>query len=522
MGPFVSYMIQSALVMTMLYLAYKWLMASTTFHSLNRAALLGIYIMSWILPALLPIMAHSNFSGPSTAVTLDVLPAAVVVNSPSEPSFDWWRLALGVYLFGVAATACYSLLGAVRVCRIISSGIHTRKQGYIKVVSASAPGPFSWGRYIVLRPVDCDAYEDMVVVHEAAHLRRWHWLDLLLAQITAVLQWFSPAAWLMMRELKTVHEFQADREAGAGAPADYQIMLLKKTVGSSFPTFADSLNHSQIKLRITMMMNKRTSPSRKAAALALPVVAALSAMTLTIPAVADVASAIGKATLADTEFSNSKINESFETLQMPATAAPSPLRTVDGDVDEATVVEEAVAVENAVAEDQASQDSEKKKPSPVIFIDGKESRGDLSAVDPKDIVAIDVVKNDPAYPQGKIMVTTVKASDGAKRPAQAAEELAEYKGGFKALASFLAANIKYPAEAAKAGIEGRVIISFTINTDGTLSDLKVMKGVNEELDHEAERVVKLTSGQWIPATTDGHPVATRFTLPVQFKATESE
>lgn len=519
MGPFVSYMIQSALVMTMLYLAYKWLMASTTFHSLNRAALLGIYVASWSLPALIAFMKSVGDSAPSAEMSIEVLPLAVVVDHPAEPSFDWWRLALCIYLVGMVATACYSIFGAVRVWRIIRSGIRTREQGYIKVVSAVAPGPFSWGRYIVLRPVDCDAYEEMVVAHEASHLRRRHWLDLLLAQLTAVLQWFSPAAWLMMRELKTVHEFQADREAGAEAPADYQIMLLKKTVGSSFPTFADSLNHSQIKLRITMMLNRRTSPSRKAAALALPLVAALSAVTLSIPAVADVASAIGRATLADTGFSSPKVNESSETLQMPVTAAPAVVGVVDGDADGATALEEAVAVESAAADDLAP---EKKEPSPVIFIDGKVSKGDLSSVDPKDIVAIDVVKNDPAYPQGKIMVTTVKASDGAKRPALAADELAEYKGGFKALASFLSENIKYPEEAAKAGIEGRVIISFTINTDGSLSDLKIMKGVNEELDREAERVVKLTSGQWIPATTDGQPVATRLTLPVQFKASMSE
>lgn len=210
MGTFVSYMAQSALVMTMLYLAYKWLLSSTTFHSFNRAALLGIYAVAWILPALLPLFTPAPAPAVGIDISLKAMPIAVAEAEPAAPTFDWWRLALGIYLVGTAPTACYSLAGAVKVWRIIRSGERTREDGYIedgyiKVVSDAAPGPFSWGRYIVLRPEDCDSYEEMVLAHERAHLRHLHWVDLLLAQVTVILQWFSPAAWLTMRELKSVH-----------------------------------------------------------------------------------------------------------------------------------------------------------------------------------------------------------------------------------------------------------------------------------------------------------------------------
>ncbi len=527
MGTFVSYMVQSALVMTMLYLAYKWLMSSTTFHSLNRAVLLGIYAVAWILPALLPLFT----TAPATSdagidISLEAMPLAVVEAEPTVPSFDWWRLALGIYLAGTAATACYSLAGAVKVWRIIRSGEHTREDGYIKVVTDLAPGPFSWGRYIVLRPEDCDGYEEMVLAHERAHLRHLHWVDLLLAQVTVILQWFSPAAWLMMRELKSVHEFQADREAAGDDPSAYQIMLLKKTVGSSFPTFTDSLNHSQIKLRITMMLNKNSRPSRMAAALALPVMAALSAVTLSIPAVADVATAIGNATLADLDLagrvSGLKVNESSSALQMSPTPT-SPLAYSDTTASEEATTEETSAVtEIEAVEETVTEEPAKQNSSPAIFINGKEFKGELSTINPKDIVKMDVVKNDPDYPGGKIMITIVEASDGETRPAVTAEKIAEFKGGFVELRNMIAANIKYPEEAAKAKIGGRVIVSFTIGTDGSVSDIKIVKGVNEALDREAVRVAKLTSGHWIPGSTDGKPIATRFTLPVSFSPTVPE
>lgn len=530
MGTFVSYMAQSALVMTMLYLAYKWLMSSTTFHSFNRAALLGIYAVAWILPALLPLLPLFTAAPAPVAgidISLEGMPIAVVEAEPTAPSFNWWRLALGIYLVGTVATASYSLAGAVKVWRIIRSGERTRKDGYIKVVTDTAPGPFSWGKYIVLRPEDCDGYEEMVIAHERAHLSRIHWLDLLLAQVTMILQWFSPAAWLMTRELKSVHEFQADREAAGDDPSAYQIMLLKKTVGSSFPTFTDSLNHSQIKLRITMMLNKKSRPSRMAAALALPVMAALSAVTLSIPAVADMATAIGNATLADSglagRVSGFKVNESSSAVQI-RTAPTSPLTSPDGVAvsEEATTEEVSAVAEIEAVEETVSEEPVKKNSNPAIFVNGKEFKGEISTINPKDIVKIDVVKNDPNYPGGKIMITTVEAADGENRVGFTAEKIAEFKGGFVELRNLIAANIKYPEEAAKAGVGGRVIVSFTIGIDGSVSDIKVVKGINEALDQEAIRVAKLTSGHWIPGSTDGKPVATRFTLPVSFSPTVPE
>ena len=91
-----------------------------------------------------------------------------------------------------------------------------------------------------------------------------------------------------------------------------------------------------------------------------------------------------------------------------------------------------------------------------------------------------------------------------------------YPGGEKAMFEYLMMNIHYPAEAEKAKKEGRVVVSFVIDTDGSVIDAKVMRGVDPVLDKEAVRVIS-TMPKWIPAKVDGKPVKVSYSLPVSFK-----
>ncbi len=525
MGAFVSYMMQVTLVMSMLYLVYRWVLASTTFHRLNRMALLSIYLLAWLLPGVVSI----GFSIKEGAGVAEVgFPVAIVYAGPDTPGaesgFDWFRLMLWVYIGGVAVVTAYTLAGAVRMAKILRSGTRRAMQGYIEIVTERAPGPFSWGRYVVLRPCDCDESMPMVVEHELTHLRLWHWLDLVPAQLTAILQWYSPAAWLMLYELKECHEYEVDRIVAGENPVAYQMMLIRKAVGSSFPTFADSLNHSQIKKRITMMMTKRTRPSRRAAALALPAVAALAVMALSQPAVADVMSRVSSATLSDV--SDGKVSESLSTLQLADEFADIPVEAgYAGSEERAEALEDVssrevgpteadeektVAREKNEVAGQKSVSDEK----PVFFVDGKLHEGGIRDINPEDISSMTIRKDDPAYPQGKVMIETKSAGD---RPTLAPEKCAEFQGGQSELIRFIAANIKYPKDVEATDKPVRVIVQFTVKTDGSIEDTKVLRGQGDAYDAEALRVVKLMSGKWIPAENGGKPVDSQFTIPLTFK-----
>lgn len=528
MGHFFSYMIQVCLVMTLLYLVYKWIMATTTFHSLNRILLLGIYVLSWILPAL-PVFVKTMSHDPDVEVELPViLTLAGDSVYPEESGIDWLRIVLWLYVSEVLLSVLFTLVGIIRMARIIASGRHVAKDKYTEVVTTRATGPFSWGRYVILRPEDLDESYDMIVAHETMHLRLLHWLDLIPAQLTAILQWFSPAAWLLMRELKDPHEFQVDCAVGGKDPVRYQFMLLKKTVGSSFPVFADSLHHkSLLKKRIIMMNYKKTNPSRRVAALALPAMAALAVMTLSQPAVADVVSRISSTTLSDV--STDKVTASVEILQTSGkviSIAPAVASDAAAAEDVRTAVADSAEVVDKGAE-TANSTQTKEKAGLAYFIDGKLFEGSLQDIDPSDIASMTILKDDPAYPQGKIMIETVAAAKAAGHEITyrqydengiylAPFRIAEFKGGSVALRQYCNDNVKYPADAPALEKPIRVIVQFTIGTKGDVSDTKIMRSCGEPFDSEAIRVVQGTSGQWIPAENDGKPVPSRFTIPITF------
>ena len=111
---------------------------------------------------------------------------------------------------------------------------------------------------------------------------------------------------------------------------------------------------------------------------------------------------------------------------------------------------------------------------------------------------------------------TEKESTGAKETLEVCEELPEYPGGMEELFAFLAKNIKYPVLAQQAEQQGRVIIRFVVEKDGSLTDLEVLKGVSPLLDAEAVRVVK-SMPKWTPGKQKGQNVRVQFVLPVTFR-----
>ena len=96
------------------------------------------------------------------------------------------------------------------------------------------------------------------------------------------------------------------------------------------------------------------------------------------------------------------------------------------------------------------------------------------------------------------------------------DKRATFPGGAKEAYAFIKENLKYPEDAANYGIQGRVIVNFVVDKDGSISDIKVVRGVHPSLDAEAVRVVKLMP-KWKPAENRGKPVRTKYMLPVFFR-----
>lgn len=105
---------------------------------------------------------------------------------------------------------------------------------------------------------------------------------------------------------------------------------------------------------------------------------------------------------------------------------------------------------------------------------------------------------------------------GDERVYEVVDQMPKFPGGANALARYLSRNLKYPANAAKNGIKGRVLVSFVVEKDGAVSDVKVASGADPELDAEAVRVLR-SMPKWSHGRRNGEKVRVKYTVPVTFK-----
>ncbi len=124
-------------------------------------------------------------------------------------------------------------------------------------------------------------------------------------------------------------------------------------------------------------------------------------------------------------------------------------------------------------------------------------------------------KNEIEQKQAKENDTNAKKSD-ENNNVLIVEKMPSFPGGDVALVNFLSENVRYPVNAQNAGVEGRVICEFVVNTDGSIVNIEVLRSVHPDLDNEAKRVIK-SMPKWQPATAKGKPVRVKYTMPINFR-----
>lgn len=255
--------LKSACCLALFYLFFKLLLSRETFHALNRAVILAGMVVSLALPLCVITVEREIVMASVQGMPVPSPVGAVATPISCEVGPPWWQTALGVlFVAGAAASLMFTARSLLGVRRIIRRGRRIGRRGTAYVVAtAEDVAPFSWWRTIVIPEHDLDEGAGMIITHETAHVRLHHTLDLLLADFLSALQWFNPAMWLLGRELRAIHEYEADAAVlRSGADGrDYQLLLIKKAVGGRWYSVANSLNHSKLKNRITMMLRKPSS-----------------------------------------------------------------------------------------------------------------------------------------------------------------------------------------------------------------------------------------------------------------------
>ena len=536
MYTFLLYILKVSLSLAAFYMFYKLLCSRDTLHRFNRWLLLFILALSSVIPFIYIdfgvmtqeasvvfkelVMSVDPIEVETTAVVVDDVVPTLWQRIPWQ-QIPWRMLLVGIYFIGLMVCMAQFVVSLVSIALLIrGSKRSVMADGTILVTHTKAYGPFSWMRYVIASEKDLDENFDMILAHEHAHIRLHHSWDLLFVQLCAIVQWFNPAVWLLKRELEAIHEYEADSETllqGFDA-RQYQLRLFEEAVGVKFNTITNNFNNCSTKKRIIMMMKRQTSPwARMKALFVLPVAfAAVTVISCTSPKEKNVGHADSDVAVA-TDGKGSPLL----IISLPGGTEITPVG--DWWVDEYNKdqngflayfnltpdnlnSEKLYAIENLSAEEAMAVYGDRAANGAIRFrINDKGKQEILDALR-------ELAKNAGEGEPLKVNIKHLEQSEVFL----AVEEQPMFPGGMEAMMKFLQENIKYPAQAQSNGVQGRVIVQFVVNKDGSVSNDTVVRSVDPLLDAEALRVVRAMPN-WIPGKQKGEPVRVRFTLPVTFR-----
>ena len=277
MGFFFVYILKSGVCLSLFYLFYRLLLSKETFYRFNRIALLGILVFSLLLPLIEVTKAPQNEINQAVLTIEQLLVMAenhqqtqVTAVVEGDDLVDTWRspvhwieIVLLFYIAGIFFLVCRNVYSLFRLVRLMNTAQRRQIDKHtVLLVHDRKVAPFSWMKFVVISRTDLEENGREILIHECAHIRKHHSWDLLIADICIFFQWFNPGAWLLKQELQNIHEYEADEAViNEGINArDYQLLLIKKAVGTRLYSMANSFNHSKLKKRITMMLKEKSNP----------------------------------------------------------------------------------------------------------------------------------------------------------------------------------------------------------------------------------------------------------------------
>ena len=412
MGVFFIYILKSSVCLVLFYLFFRLLLSKETFHRFNRMALLGVLFFSLLIPCI-EVTTRHQVEVQQAVLSIEQLllmaeleaTLANVGTVQETPAISWVQIVLLVYLAGILFLACRNIYSLICLFRLIHSGKHEKlEKGVTLVVHNQEIAPFSWMKYIVISRKDLEENGREILIHEMAHIHHRHSVDLLVADICIFFQWFNPGAWLLKQELQNIHEYEADETVineGVNAK-EYQLLLIKKAVGTRLYSMANSFNHSKLKKRITMMLKEKSNPWARLKYLYVLPLAAIAVTAFARPEISEKME----------EISAVKVNDLAAIVEKKSeeNVVKEPIDTTKNKV---------VVVGYRTEKKDSVLTSGKKKVAisvqgisgegkPLVIINGKESdREVVNALNPERIESVSVIG-----PEKAIKIYGEKAKDG--------------------------------------------------------------------------------------------------------------
>lgn len=479
MNTFINYLIELNLGLVFFYAIYWLLFRNETQFTTKRWFLLSAILGSLLFP-LFTITSTQNGIIPTLGNTIPAhwLPEIVIVGHGNvvtpEAQTNYWSWITPVY---ICVASFFILLVLIRVGKIVWLFNQAKRytwKAYTVAESDRVRGIFSFFHYIFLsgsNQIEAAEKED-ILQHEAVHIQKGHSFDIILIHLLQAVCWFNPIIRYYKISLVQVHEFEADARSVEGMDVDrYCGLLAKVTLQQNGFVLANHFTNSFTLKRINMMKTVRRKISQWKMASA---VLMLATYFVVVACQDQIMHEITDSTLTQVEFPEIVKQDIANKYQAQYPGAK--FNYMEGDADE---IRNKFAANSAVKQILLNTyPIPNRKTVGVLTVD----ISNLELKDEHEIYAV-------------------------------VEETAQPRGGMDKFYKYIAANLSYPAEARQKGIQGRVFIEFVVNQDGSISDVRPLKGIGGGCDEEAVRIMAQAE-PWNPGKQRGMAVRQRMVIPI--------
>jgi TonB family protein len=474
MVDFVNYIFESGISLALFASLYFLFLQRETFFRTNRLFLLFALTFSALLPFVHlhvweghPVMLDEITVTPYRNLLETVSVYGTEVSASIVREISTSTYLIGIYLAGVCLFALRLVWRLVQIFWLIRQNEVIRESGMKLVLLDRELTPFSFLSYVFAgKNLKTQDSWDKMLIHEFEHVKQGHSIDILVLEVLTVFQWFNPFFWLLKRLLRENHEYLADRAVLVhfSNPGYYKKLLLQQFVGPQID-LANNFNYSLIKKRIQMMSQIKSS---KLARIKLFGGIFLASTLIVIFAC---------------EQEQSTTSLSGATDQTATVEYAGASLTIGGDSVAVEKLKELIAASGDL-ELAKNDDSEEKGVTVVGYGKSAEADEEVKTIDGKPIFFI-------------------------------VEKMPEFPGGELELRKTIARAIKYPVKAQEEGIQGKVYVSFVVDSNGKVRHARVVRGVSASLNKEAIRVIS-SLPDWNPGKQRGEAVNVSYTVPINF------
>lgn len=522
------YLLPCSIALMVLWLCYRLLFVNSKSFQFNRFFLLTSMLFALALPLLSSMFSHNFtpadrvqqqwFSNIFMLNEITITPNGISPESqaatsdiagPAKPNLSLWQMLGILYLAGVIVSFLMFITKILKITILTLRSPKEKRDGYTLVYTHCDNDAFSFLHYAYFP--DKNISPD-ILRHELSHINQHHSIDILFTELMMILQWFNPFIYLYKKDLQLIHEYAADYEVlhGGADKGKYMYLILQQCTAVNFSNMSNNFNLLFTQKRIKMITsNEKTRRLWWRLLVIMPVLAALLVASPKVTAQGQTAAESSSTKGTDPvqlfddygvpQFENTVIyNEDGSYLKFETTDAIDPVTneshkqiTITSYNADGTPNNHIQMIEEGNNDDGISYSVE-----PFSVSTDEDNETKTSSNDLKVKITFPAETKDSVYNQPEVMP--------------------EYPGGMDAMLKYLSENIQYPKMARGKNIQGKVLVTFIVEKDGSISDIKVVKGIGGGCDEEAMRVIK-TMPKWKPGMQNGKNVRVSFAIPISFK-----